>query len=150
MADSIQQTTIVGNVGRDPEAKQIGNSTVFSFTVAVNKSKKQQDGSWFKRTYWWTVDCWSQQVPFGLKKGAHVTVVGEFELAWDKDGKLIMNKDGMPMLKLRSDQFRVVVAREKSANAEGYNPAAASAPEAENAGPATLVDPDGGLDELPF
>lgn len=152
MAESMQQITIAGNVGRDPESRQVGNGTVFNFTVAVNKSKKKPDGTWAdKKVFWWTVECWSQQVPYGVKKGAFVVVNGEFELGFDKEDKVIMNNQGMPLLKVRTDQYRVVVHREKAAAGEGYSPSGStSAPETEDAGVAPLVAPDGNLDELPF
>jgi single stranded DNA-binding protein len=147
----MQQVQIAGNVGRDPESRQVGGGTVFNFTVAVNKSKKKPDGSWDKKTNWWTVDCWSQQVPYGVKKGAFVVVSGEFELGFDKEDKVIMNNQGMPMLKVRTDQYRVVVHREKNTTGEGYSPSGSTgAPESEDASVAPLVAPDGNLDELPF
>ncbi len=54
MAASYNSTTIVGNVGRDPDMKYLDNGTALcTFSVAVNSKKKgEQVTEWFKVTTW--------------------------------------------------------------------------------------------------
>lgn len=40
--------TILGRIGRAPERKQAGQTTIVKFTVAVNKKRKEQESTtWF-------------------------------------------------------------------------------------------------------
>jgi len=149
MPDSIQQVTIVGNVGKTPESKVVGNQTVYSFTVAVNDPERQPDGTYHKRTYWWTIDCWSNQLPFGLEKGVKVTVIGTMRLVFDKEGHLRVDQNGMPWLKLRTDAWHVLVGGRRAA-AEGNSSTPASNGDDSTPAPAPSVAGADPLDELPF
>ena len=90
---SINIVTISGNLTRDPELRQAGNTSVLSFGVAVNdRRKNQQTGQWENVPNF--VDC----TVFGsradalaglLHKGSKVAIDGKLRYSsWEgKDGK---------------------------------------------------------------
>ena len=90
---SINIVTISGNLTRDPELRQAGNTSVLSFGVAVNdRRKNQQTGQWESVPNF--VDC----IVFGsradalaglLHKGSKVAIDGKLRYSsWEgKDGK---------------------------------------------------------------
>lgn len=147
MAEALQQIIITGNVGREPESKLVAGKKVISFSVAVNKSRKQPDGTWTKTTNWYSVDCWGENMPFGLDKGVSVTVIGEFDLARDKGtGKVMIKESGEPLLKVRTSSALVVVHK-KSDRVAGDSPADASTPAGTSSEAPSGYDPN---EDLPF
>ncbi|MEZ4768191.1 MAG: single-stranded DNA-binding protein [Caldilineales bacterium] len=75
-----QQLIIVGNLGSDPELRFTADGTpVASFSVAVNRRWKNQDGSQGEETTWFRVSAWrglGETANQYLKKGRQVMVVG--------------------------------------------------------------------------
>lgn len=75
-----QQLIIVGNLGSDPELRYTSDGTpVASFSVAVNRRWRNQDGSPGEETTWFRVSAWRQLGETAnqyLKKGRQVMVVG--------------------------------------------------------------------------
>ena len=90
---SINIVTISGNLTRDPELRQAGNTSILSFGVAVNDRRRNpQSGQWENVPNF--VDC----IVFGsradalaglLHKGSKVAIDGKLRYSsWDgKDGK---------------------------------------------------------------
>ncbi len=78
-----QQCIIVGNLGRDPEMRYMGDGTpVTSFTVAVNRRWTGADGSQGEKTWWFRVSCWrrlAETTNQYLRKGSPVMVIGEVD-----------------------------------------------------------------------
>lgn len=76
-----QQTTIIGNVGKDPELRFTPQGVaVCDFTVAVNKKYTTQGGEPREETTWFRVTCWRQlaeTVAKYVRKGRQIFVVGE-------------------------------------------------------------------------
>mgnify|MGYP001157796537 CR=1 FL=1 len=96
MARSLNQVTLLGRLGADPESKSItGGSTLASASLATSQSWKDKEGTWQEKTQWhrlvawatpkykWTVDALMK-----AKKGDNVLVTGEIEYRkWDdKEG----------------------------------------------------------------
>jgi single-strand DNA-binding protein len=85
---AINQTTIVGNLGRDPEVSKLkSGSVVAKLAVAVNEYRgKDKD----VETHWYNVVAWgpNAKTAEGLGKGDRVVVVGKMVTRkWeDKDG----------------------------------------------------------------
>lgn len=89
---SLNEVTLVGNLGRDPEIKQTkGGNPVGNLALATAERKKDRDGNWTEETEWHRV------VVFGktaencgryLKKGRQVLVKGRLKTRkWeDKNG----------------------------------------------------------------
>lgn len=75
---------LIGRVGSDPEAKQIGENKAVTFSLAWNKKKGQE-----QKTIWFRVTAWRQTadvVEKWVKKGDLLHVVGELDIT-EKDGK---------------------------------------------------------------
>ncbi len=92
MAASYNHVVLVGNLGRDPEVKQLqGGKTVATFTMATNETwtddKKQKQ----TRTEWHNIEVWGAQAKTAgqfLKKGRQVLILGELRYdEWEKDGQ---------------------------------------------------------------
>ena len=94
MSDSLNSVTLSGNLGQDAEVRYTNSGlAITSFSIAVNKSRKQQDGSYKDATSW--VDC----IMYGkrgeamfnnglLMKGARLAILGHLhQNVWEKDGK---------------------------------------------------------------
>jgi single-strand DNA-binding protein len=81
-------TTIIGNVGRDPEVKELKNgSRVANLSVAVNEYRGKDEEP---AVFWYTITAWNQfaDIAENLGKGDRVVVVGKMVTRkWeDKDG----------------------------------------------------------------
>lgn len=78
-----QQCIIVGNLGRDPEMRFLGDGTpVTSFSVAVNRKWTGRDGNPGEKTWWFRVTCWGRLAETTnqyLRKGSPVMVIGEVD-----------------------------------------------------------------------
>lgn len=72
--------TIIGNLGRDAEIKEIGERMVITFPVAHNDQYTNKDGVKVERTIWVRCDYWREKgntaVAAYLKKGTQVYVEG--------------------------------------------------------------------------
>lgn len=77
-----QQTTIIGNLGNDPEMRYApSGDPVTSFSVATSKTWTK-DGQKQEKTVWWRVSVWGKAAEACSKylaKGRQVMVVGEVE-----------------------------------------------------------------------
>lgn len=80
---------IIGNLTRDPETRQVGDKTVCSFTVAVNRRQKDKDGNnvadFFRVSAWGKMGEICQKY---LAKGRKVAVTGSVSVHafTDKEG----------------------------------------------------------------
>lgn len=90
MAQDINSAVVSGRLVKDAEYRQFQNGGVISFTVAVNRSQKGQDGQWHDVPSFIDVKRWSKTAGFQpyLKKGLQVCVQGSIEQeSWEKDGQ---------------------------------------------------------------
>ncbi len=72
------KVSIIGNLTKDPEMRQVGSGNVVSLSVAVSTSRKNQDGS-FKSDFY-EVSVWGKQGDFlmqRLQKGSGVWITGD-------------------------------------------------------------------------
>lgn len=110
-----QSTTIIGNVGNDPEMRYTQNGkAVTSFTVAVNKTWTGADGQKQEKTTWFKVSCWEKLAEITaqyVKKGSKVFVVGEVstQAFTDKSG------EHRSSLELRADVVKFLDSRTDNA-----------------------------------
>ena len=68
--------TVAGRLGKDAEVKQVGSSTVCSFSVAGDTGFGDR-----KQSHWFDCSLWGKQgeaLVHYLRKGQQVTVIGEF------------------------------------------------------------------------
>lgn len=79
--------SFTGNLGKDCEVKQAGNSTVCEFSVAVKSGYGERE-----KTNWVRCKLWGKRAEGGLPpylvKGQQVAISGEYSLSeWEKDGE---------------------------------------------------------------
>lgn len=92
MARSINQVILMGNLTRDPELRQIpSGQSVCSFSLALNRSYKDQSGEWQEATDYVDVTAWAglgERVAQYLSKGRRCLVVGRLQSrSWEQDGQ---------------------------------------------------------------
>lgn len=92
MARSFNQVVLMGNLTRDPELRQIpSGQSVCSFSLALNRSYKGQDGEWKEATDFVDVVAWAalgERVAQYVTKGRPVLVSGRLQSRnWEQDGQ---------------------------------------------------------------
>lgn len=91
MARSLNQVTLMGNLTRDPELRQTPTGqNVTSFSLALNRSYKDQSGEWQEATDYIDIVCWgplAERVAQYLSKGRRCLVQGRLQSrSWEQDG----------------------------------------------------------------
>lgn len=92
MARSLNQVTLMGNLTRDPELRQIpSGQSVCSFSLALNRSYKDSSGEWQEATDFIDVVAWAalgERVAQYLSKGRRCLVQGRLQSrSWEQDGQ---------------------------------------------------------------
>ena len=92
MARSLNQVTLMGNLTRDPELRQTpGGQSVASFSLALNRSYKDQGGQWQEATDYIDIVAWGplgERVSQYLSKGRRCLVQGRIQSrSWEQDGQ---------------------------------------------------------------
>ena len=82
---SVNRVFLLGNLGRDPESKAVGDSRVCKFSLATSwTSGGKEDVAWHQIEAWGKTGEICQKY---LKKGAKVCVEGRIRYSqWEKDG----------------------------------------------------------------
>lgn len=141
---SYQSTTIVGNLGRDPEMRYLPNGNpVTSFSVATSRSYTNNQGVKVDETTWFRVSVFGKAAESCnqyLKKGSKVLVEGRLQA--DKSGgpRVWTRQDGTPAasFEITANTVRFLSSRGDHAGGGG-----------EEGGGGEFVAPDAG-DEIPF
>lgn len=91
---SLNQATIIGNVGNDPEIRSLdGGTRLANFSIATSeKWKDKNTGEAKERTEWHRVVCWNEGLVGVIEKyvtkGTKVMVQGQLQTRkWEKDGQ---------------------------------------------------------------
>lgn len=92
MARSLNQVTLMGNLTRDPELRQTpGGQNVCSFSLALNRSYKDQSGEWQEATDYIDIVAWGplgERVSQFLSKGRRCLVQGRLQSrSWEQEGQ---------------------------------------------------------------
>lgn len=92
MARSLNQVTLMGNLTRDPELRQTPNGqTVTNFSLALNRSYKDQSGEWQEITDYVDIVCWgplAERVAQYMSKGRRCLVQGRLQSrSWEQEGQ---------------------------------------------------------------
>lgn len=92
MARSVNQVILMGNLTRDPETRQTPNGqSVTSFSLALNRSYKDQSGEWQEATDYIDVVAWGslgERVAQYVTKGRRVLVQGRLQSrSWEQEGQ---------------------------------------------------------------
>jgi single-strand DNA-binding protein len=158
MARSFNQVTLMGNLTRDPEVRQIpSGQSVCSFSLALNRSFKDKEGNWQEATDFVDVVAWGplgERVAQYVTKGRPVLVSGRLQSRqWEQDGQK-RNK-----LEVIANDVTFLGGREGGGGEGGssgsYNAPAASSSNSAPAKKKDVVIEDIGdepinLDDIPF
>ena len=92
MARSLNQVTLMGNLTRDPELRQTPTGqTVTNFSLALNRSYKDQSGEWQEVTDYVDIVCWgplAERVAQYMSKGRRCLVQGRLQSrSWEQEGQ---------------------------------------------------------------
>jgi len=92
MARSVNQVIMMGNLTRDPELRQTpSGQSVVSFSLALNRSYKDQSGEWQEATDYIDVAAWgplAERVAQYMTKGRRCLVQGGLQSrSWEQDGQ---------------------------------------------------------------
>lgn len=97
MAFSLNEATILGNLGRDPEMRYTASGqAVTQFSVATSRSWKPEGATdWSEETTWHRVVVWGREAEHAaerLRKGSKVLVKGRLQLREWEDNKTGMKR----------------------------------------------------------
>jgi single-strand DNA-binding protein len=103
---SLNSCNFIGRLGKDPESKEVGETTVCKFYIAVSEKFKGRDGNMQERTEWVNCIVWGKLAEICAKflhKGSLAYVSGALQVSsWEKDGvkqyKTEINVKEMQML----------------------------------------------------
>lgn len=116
-----QKTTIVGNLGRDPEMRYLPDGTaVTTLNVATSRKYTNREGKTVEETTWFKVSVWNKQAENAnqyLEKGRKVLVEGTLTPDPNTGGPRIWTRnDGTPGA---SFEIRATEIRYLGGNGEG-------------------------------
>jgi single-strand DNA-binding protein len=125
-----EQTIIIGNVGRSPETKQVNDTTVCNFNVAVNSVYGSGDNR-KEYTNWYSVAAWGKlgdTCSEYVTKGMQVMVVGTVEAR----GYTGRDGESKAELKLRAHTVKFLsqreLAQDEQQDSPGYYPGESDVP----------------------
>jgi single-strand DNA-binding protein len=88
----MNKVLLYGNVGKDPESKQINQKTVTKFSLATNKTYTDSTGEKITETSWHSIVLWGKVAETAskyVKKGMSLIIDGEISY------RSYENKDGV-------------------------------------------------------
>lgn len=137
----INKVILIGNVGNDPEVRQVGSTTLASISLATSERwKDKQTGERKEKTEWHRLKVWGKQaeiVQQYVTKGSKLYVEGSIETSsFEKNGE-----------KRYSTEIKVSNFQMLGEKGEGGDNRPASQPQ-RNAAPAPAPEPI--EDEIPF
>lgn len=102
----INKVILIGNMGKDPELRQVGDSSVCSFPLATSEKYTDRKGIKQEKTEWHNIVCWGKTADIAaryLDKGSKVYIEGKIQTnKWEgQDGK----KNYKTEIKCNSLQF---------------------------------------------
>lgn len=84
---SVNKVILIGNLGKDPLFKTVGDVDITEFSLATSKSFKDDSGEKQKKTEWHNIVCFRKTAKFAsefLKKGREIYLEGEIQTrSWD-------------------------------------------------------------------
>jgi len=90
----MNKVQLFGNVGKDPESKQINGKTITKFSLATNKSYSNSSGEKITETQWHSIVLWGKIAETAskyVKKGNSLIIEGEinYRSYENKDGQTV-------------------------------------------------------------
>lgn len=161
MARSVNQVILLGNLTRDPELRQTpSGQSVCSFSLALNRAYKGQNGEWQEATDY--IDCvaWgplAERVAQYLSKGRRALVQGRLQSrSWEQEGqkrsKVEVLANDVTFIDSRGESGGNAGGGSSDASASSPAPAAAKAqfPKKKDDVVEDIGDEPINLDDIPF
>lgn len=144
---SVNKAIILGNCGKDPEVRMVGENKVASFSVATTeKYKDSKTGEWKENTEWHNIVCWRNTAEIAekyIKKGTQLYVEGKLRTrSWDDQ-----NGNKRYVTEIVADTIQLLGKKESGDSAPA--PAPKQAQQREQTTPLPPAGEDDDLD-LPF
>ncbi len=146
---SVNSCTFIGNLGKDPECREVNGGKVANISIACTEKWKNRDGEKQERTTWVPVVIWGPLADVCeryLRKGSKVYITGKFSVRkfQDRDG----NDRWSTEIVLQGPQAQLVML-------DGKQGGDGRAPDGSRGAPSTSGDygrtaPDDLDDEIPF
>lgn len=112
-----QSLFVIGNAGNDPLARQVGEQTAVSFSLATNRIWNDSNGQRQERTQWFRVTAWNgkgESVSKHIRKGSQVLVMGRVTATpW-------IAKDGQPQATVDLAADKVVLLEKGGSHLETW------------------------------
>jgi len=87
----VNKVILIGNVGKDPEVRQAGNSKVANFSLATSENYKDKQGNKQTKTEWHNITIWgnlASVVERFVKKGDKILLEGKVVTrSYEKNGE---------------------------------------------------------------
>ncbi len=87
----INRVILIGRLGKDPETKMIGNSSVSNFSLCTSEKFKDKAGQKQDKTEWHNIVVWKRLAEIAqqyLKKGSLIYLEGKIQTRmWEKGGE---------------------------------------------------------------
>lgn len=111
----INKVILVGNLGKDPETKQLENNQVTNFSLATSESYKDKSGNKVNQTEWHNIVLWGKLAEIAqryLTKGDRIYLEGKIRTEkWVKDGetkyRTTIVGNTLQMLSTKSEESRM-------------------------------------------
>lgn len=143
MSNNVNKVTLIGRLTRDPEAKQVGENALSSFSVATSYSWKDKSGEKQEKTEFTNCTAWGKLADICnqyLKKGKLVYIEGRLQTdKYDKEGQTHYNT------KVVVNDMKMLSSKAEDGGTTSEPVAAASKPAATSAA-AEEID----LEDIPF
>jgi single-strand DNA-binding protein len=162
MARSVNQVILMGNLTRDPELRQTPTGqSVCSFSLALNRAYKAQNGEWQEATDY--IDCvaWgplAERVSQYLSKGRRALVQGRLQSrSWEQEGqkrsKVEVLANDVTFLDGRSEGGSTGGGASAPASSDGDSPSSSPSPSSSKKKDDVVEDIGDepiNLDDIPF
>lgn len=131
MSRGFSRVILVGNIGRDPEMRYTQSGIpITNFTLAVNRRRRQPDGSQADETSWYRISLYRNQAESAaewLKKGSRVLVEGQLRV------RNYVGQDGVERtsVEVDADNFQNLTPRGEDMGG-GYSGGGTRQPDREN------------------
>ena len=135
---SVNKVILIGNLGADPECKQIGETTVCTFSLATSESYKDKAGQKVESTEWHEVEVWGKLAEIAgkyLTKGTTIYLEGSIKSnKWtDKEG------NNRKTTRIKANSFTMLDKKGSTTPAD-----------VKSGGSAMPESGEGEIDDLPF
>ena len=147
---SVNQVTLLGRVGKDPEVRTVGqsNSKVATFSLCTGGKYKTQDGREIDDTAWHDIVAWRNHADLAekyIRKGSQILVIGRLSYREYTDN----NGNKRYVTDIVADKIELCGGKAENTSAPSQTPAQ---PSQQNRYGSKPMPTDDGMpdDDLPF